>query len=63
MRCEDCQGGTGFRVQSVRSSLTAHYTYGVRSPCPSCGGTGQQSCCEGATGNARDVTNQGTEDG
>ena len=33
-----------------------------RVPCPSCNGTGQQSCCEGMVGCSGDVTNQGEQE-
>jgi hypothetical protein len=59
MQCEDCFGigevlidGTGKPVMRLRDAYTMI-------PCPSCGGTGIQSCCEGACGNAADVTNTG----
>lgn len=59
MRCEDC-AGMG-RQMVVRRAWTLPGSPLVRMalPCPSCGGTGIASCCEGATGLACDVTNEG----
>ena len=54
MRCQDCDGSGTLPVLALDPPRIER---GL--PCPSCGGTGQQSCCEGAVGNARDVTNQG----
>lgn len=52
MRCEDCQG---------QRRILAHLAQPgwLLVPCPSCNGSGITSCCEGACGNAADVTNTG----
>jgi hypothetical protein len=70
MRCEDCRGVGSMRVmppwrpiedpfRDPRVIDTARLLEPppITVPCPSCGGTGTASCCEGAVGLAGDVTN------
>ena len=57
MRCETCQG-TGQVLQMMHGD----FARGVddieqRLPCPACGGTGIQSCCEGNCGGPDETTN------
>ncbi len=56
MRCEDC-GGIGKLAVLRFPILGPRMLIEKEMPCPSCGGSGQQSCCEGAVGLAEDVTN------
>jgi hypothetical protein len=59
MRCEDC-GGRGM-LAVLAPGDNGRLTVKCELPCPSCGGTGITSCCEGSTGLACDVTNEGNE--
>lgn len=73
MICEICHG-TGF--VRIAGGYTEHRAVldacGIRYdaaraadrrvPCGNCGGTGIQSCCEGAVGGPCDVTNEGASD-
>jgi hypothetical protein len=53
MRCEDCHG-TGM-IAAREPDQRGRGVWWL--PCLSCGGSGLQSCCEGMTGGACDVTN------
>lgn len=56
MRCEECQGSGRKRAARLlydRDIPAGWYVI----PCPSCGGSGIASCCDGMVGCAFDVTN------
>lgn len=55
MKCEQCHGSGKRLLRSYPGNELFPY------PCESCNGTGISSCCEGATGLACDVTNEGKE--
>jgi hypothetical protein len=59
MRCQQC-GGIGTLAVLAFPFLGPRMIIERELPCPSCNGSGQQSCCEGATGLACDVTNTGS---
>ncbi len=62
MRCDDCHGSGQELCVLIRVSHGAnpgHIWWMERVSCLPCNGTGITSCCDGAVGSARDVTNQG----
>ena len=62
MKCEEpgcVNGWVVERSRFARSRFAVLIGDRIMRPCPSCNGTGQQSCCEGMVGCSGDVTNQG----
>lgn len=53
MICERCHG-KGWRIVSEDDAVRQV------EPCANCGGTGSQSCCDGATGLDGEIVNEGT---
>lgn len=62
MICENCYGIGEVLIDGACNIVSRLRDAVLMIPCPSCGGTGIQSCCEGSCGNAADVTNTGEAD-
>lgn len=53
MECETCRG----QGRTFTHDYTQERVFIGFAPCPNCGGTGQQSCCEGMVGGPGEATN------